>query len=364
MPQIDPASGERIWIVARHRDVLAGLKHPAIGHQLPGSDARPASEAQRIGARQLISLDPPEHTRLRKLVSRAFTPRTVARLEPRIAEIVDGLLAAARRRDVIDAVADLGEPMPVAVIAELIGVPREDRRRFRVWSAAIMSGAPDERDAATLEFAAFVDALAARRRVQPADDLVSALAALEIERDDLVAMVQLLLIAGQETAVYLIVNGIRALLTHPDQWQALREDPSLAAAAVEEILRYDGPVELAPPRLAFTDVRLGGGTIPASEKVGLSILGANRDPDAFQDPDAFDIRRPDVGRHVAFGHGIHFCLGAGLGRLEGRIMLKRIAEQLPSLRLVHDPSELGWIEPHFGKLLLRADRNPSAMPRS
>jgi cytochrome P450 len=352
VPQIDPASGERIWIVARHRDVLAGLRHPDIGHQLPGGGARPASEVRRIGARQLISLDPPEHTRLRKLVSRAFTPRTVARLEPRIVEIVDGLLAAARRRDVIDAVADLGEPMPVAVIADLIGVPPADRRRFRAWSGAIMSGAPDERDAATLDFAAFVDALAARRRLRPADDLVSALAALDMERDDLVAMIQLLLIAGQETAVYLIVNGIRALLTHPGQWQALRADPSLAAAAVKEILHYDGPVELTPPRFAFTNVRLENDTIPASEKVGLSLLGANRDPDAFHDPDAFDIRRSDAGRHLAFGHGIHFCLGAGLGRLEGRIMLERIAAQLPSLRLVDDPGELGWIEPHSGRLML------------
>jgi cytochrome P450 len=237
-------------------------------------------------------------------------------------------------------------------------VPEPDRRRFRAWSAAIMSGSPSEREAATLAFAAYIDELAALRRSSPGHDLLSGLVALErdgdgVDRDDLVAMIQLPLIAGQETAVYLIVNGIRALLTHPDQWQAFRENPSLAAAAVEEILRFDGPVEILPPRFSFRRLRLGGGTIPAFEKVGLSPLGANRDPDVFHDPDVFDIRRTDAHRHIAFGHGIHFCLGAALGRLEGRIMFQRIAEQLPNLRLVSDPTELGWIQPHAGQLPLR-----------
>jgi cytochrome P450 len=357
VPQIDPATGERFWILARYQDVLDGLRHPGIGHEVhrhrPGEgERRPASEVERIGARQLIDLDPPDHTRLRKLVSTAFTPRTVARLESRVATIVDGLIAAARRREVIDAVADLGEPMPVAVIADLIGVPQADRRRFRAWSATIMSGPAGDRDDATLEFAAYIDELAARRRSHPEHDLLSGLVALELDRDELVAMIQLLLIAGQETSVYLIVNGLRALLTHREQWDALCADPSLAAAAVEEIARFDGPVELAPPRYTFTDVRLGGATIPAFEKVGLSLLGANRDPDAFRDPDVFDIRRADGGRHLAFGHGIHFCLGAGLGRLEGRVMFARLAEQLPTLRLAEDPRAGGWIEPHVGELAL------------
>ncbi len=330
--QLDPATGERLWILARHRDVLEGLRHPDIGHQLHRDP--PVGEIGRLEARQLINLDPPEHTRLRGLVSRGFTPRSVAGLEPRIVEIVDGLLAGARRRGVIDGLADLGEPMPVAVIASLIGVPPEDRQRFRAWSAAIMSG--ERREAATLEFAAYVDELAARRRSVPEDDLVSRLVALDaLERDDLVAMIQLLLIAGQETAIYVIVNGIRALLTHPEQWSALCADPGLAGAAVEEILRFDGPVEIAPPRFTFKPVRFGEGTIPAFEKVGLSVLGANRDPDVFADPDVFDIRRSDAGRHLAFGHGIHFCIGAALGRLEARIMFQRLAEQLPGLRLAH-----------------------------
>ena len=348
VPQVDPADGERLWIVAVHRDVLDGLKHPGIGHQVPRRP--PATPLERLDALQLINLDPPDHTRLRRLVSRAFTPRTVAALEPGITALVDGLLDEACERGVLDGVRDLAEPMPVAVIAELIGVPPADRATFRAWSAAIMSGDPEARDTATLEFAAYIDALATR----PGDGLIAALAAIgELERDELIAMVQLLLIAGQETAVYVIANGLRALLSHPAQWRALCDDPGLAAAAVEEVVRFDGPVEIAPPRHTFEPVRLGGGTIPAFERVGLALLGANRDPEVFERPDEFDITRTDVGRHLGFGHGIHYCLGAGLGRLEGRVMFERLAERLPGLRLAQEADASGWIEPHSGRLALQ-----------
>lgn len=364
VPQVDPA-GSRFWIIARYADVLEALHHPDIGHEVhrhTGDRQQQRSgqmtEIDRINSRQLISLDPPEHSRLRKLVNTAFKPRTVARLEPWIVEIVDELIARARQRGVIDGIADLGDPVPVAVIAELIGVPEEDRPRFRRWSATIMSGKPIDRDAATLEFAAFIDDLAARRRADPHEDLLSELVALEdqgnaLDRDELVAMIQLLLIAGQETAVYTIANGLRLLLTHPEPWRDLRDDPSLAGAAVEEVLRFDGPVELAPPRFAFTDLEFGGGTIPAFERVGISLLGANRDPEVFSHADVFDIHRADLARHLGFGHGIHFCLGAPLGRLESRIMFERIAVQLPDLRLAADPAETPRLEPHTGQLPLR-----------
>jgi cytochrome P450 len=343
--QIEPASGERLWLVARHRDVLEGLGHPGIGHRR----LEPASRLERLDARQLINLDPPEHTRLRGLVARAFTPRRVAGLEGRITAIVDGLLEAAAELGEVDGVADLAEPMPVAVIAELIGVPAADRRTFRAWSAAIMSGDAEARDAATLEFADYIDDLAAR----PGEGLIAALAAIpELEREDLVAMIQLLLIAGQETAVFVIANGLRALLEHPEQWRALCAQPGLAGAAVEEAIRFDGPVEIAPPRLTLEPVRLGVGTIPAGERVGLALLGANRDPEAFEDPDVFDIARRDLNRHLGFGHGIHFCLGAGLGRLEARVMFRRLAERLPGLRTAGAPEASGWIEPHSGRLPL------------
>ncbi len=357
IPQIDPA-GNRFWVVARHSDVLKGLQHPRIGHEVhrhqPGS--RPPrqylGEAERISARQLIDLDPPDHTRLRRLVSTAFTARTVARLEPWIAGLADRLVLRARTLGRFDGVTDLADPVPVNVIAELVGIPEQDRPQFRAWSAAIVSASP-EGPAATVEFAHYIDELAARRRAAPEDDLLSALVALEatgdsLDRDELVAMVQLLLIAGQETTVDLIVNGIRLLLTHPEQWDAVRDDPSLAAAVVEETLRFRGPVEIVPPRFAFEDVELGGGVIPAFERVALSLWGANRDPDVFEDPNRFDIHRADVRRHIAFGHGIHFCLGAPLGRLEGRLMFERIARPLPDLELAVDPAELDAFRLHHG----------------
>ncbi|WP_026876356.1 cytochrome P450 [Jiangella gansuensis] len=362
VPQFDPA-GNRLWIVARYADVLHGLQHPAIGHELPGHQvaglpvAHQPSEAERIAARQLIQLDPPDHTRLRRLVSTAFTARTVARLETWIAGVAADLVARACRLGRFDAVADLADPLPVNVIAQLVGVPEEDRARFRAWSATIVSAA-DHDGSATLAFAAYIDELAARRRADPQDDLLSELVALEtqgdsLDRDELVAMVQLLLIAGQETTVDVIVNGIRLLLTHPEQWHDLLADPSLASAVVEETLRFRGPVEIVPPRYTFRDVDIAGDTIPAFERVGLSLWGANRDPSVFSHPDTFDIHRTDVRRHIAFGHGIHFCLGAALGRLEARIMLDCIARELRDLRLAVDPAELDAFRLHHGALPLR-----------
>ncbi|SIR32689.1 cytochrome P450 family protein [Micromonospora avicenniae] len=361
--QVDPA-GNRLWVVAGHADVLTGLRHPAIGHEVhrhcPVTHQpalNPQDEVARIETRQLINLDPPDHTRLRGLVSGGFTARAVARLEPWITALADRLVANARRLGRIDGVADLADPVPVNVIAELVGVPEPDRWQFRAWSAAIVSASPDG-PTATVEFAAYLDDLAARRRADPADDLMSELVALEdqaerLDRDELVALVQLLLIAGQETTVDLIVNGIRLLLTHPPQWQALREQPALAAAVVEETLRFRGPVEIVPPRFAFRDIEIGGGRIPAYDRVGLSLWGANRDPTVFDRPHEFDIHRADVGKHIAFGYGIHFCLGAHLARLESRIMFERIAQQLPDLRLAVDPRDVDAFRLHRNELPLQ-----------
>ncbi|WNM39034.1 cytochrome P450 [Micromonospora halotolerans] len=360
--QIDPA-GNGFWVVVGYADVLTGLRHPAIGHEIhrhcPGLP-EPAShhlpDVARIESRQLINLDPPDHTRLRGLVSGGFTSRAVARLEPWIGDLADRLVTDARRRGRIDGITHLADPVPVNVIAELVGIPEPDRPRFRAWSAAIVSASP-EGPAATLEFGAYLDELAARRRVAPEDDLISDLVTRadqddQLDRDELVALVQLLLIAGQETTVDLIVNGIRLLLTHPEQWQALREDPSLAAAVVEETLRFRGPVEIVPPRFTFQDVELAGGLIPAYDRVGLSLWGANRDPAVFDRPHVFDIHRPDVRRHIAFGYGIHFCLGAHLARMESRIMFERIARHLPGLRLAVDPVDLDAFRLHHSGLPL------------
>jgi cytochrome P450 len=369
VPQFDPA-GNRFWIVARHADVLEGLQHPGIGHEVHRFQERDVSPwdepspTEHISSRQLIALDPPDHTRLRRLVSTAFTARTVARLEAWIAGVAADLVAQAKGRGEFDAVADLADPLPVNVIAQLVGVPDEDRAQFRAWSATIVSAA-DYDGSATLAFADYIDDLAARRRAEPQDDLLSELVALEaqgdaLDRNELVAMVQLLLIAGQETTVDVIVNAVRLLLTHPEQWAELRADPSLASAVVEETLRFRGPVEIVPPRFTFRDIELAGGTIPAFERVGLSLWGANRDPEVFADPDVFDIHRRDVGRHIAFGYGIHFCLGAPLGRLEARLMLENVARELPGLGLAIDPAEVDDFRLHHGMVPLRNGPVPAS----
>jgi len=372
VPQIEPGSGRRFWVVAGHRDVVEGLQHPYIGHEVekhiprghPRRDTVRRYVPDPVSARQLIYLDPPDHTRLRRLATTGFGPRTVERLEPWICDVVDQLLARIPRHGVVDAVAQLATPVPVAIIAELVGVPLPDRARFRAWSTAIVCGGPAA-SAATAEFARYIDELAARRKACPTDDLVSQLVALEddleddagrLDRQELVALVLLLLIAGQETTVELISRGILALLTHPGQWHALRDDRGLAAAAVEEILRFDGSVEIAPPRFAFTDIQIAGGTIPAFETVALSIFGANHDPAVFAEPGRFNIHRGDVRHHVAFGRGPHFCLGAPLARLEGRIMFERLPVAFPDLSLAVEPEAVRQAQPRLTELPLRTLR--------
>ena len=361
--QVDPA-GDRMWVVAGYDDVLAGLQHPDLGHEVhrhrPGGAAPPPTgRAARVAARQLISIDPPDHTRLRRLVGPDFTARAVAALEPVVREVVGGTIDRIRTLGTFDAVGELADPLPVAVIAELVGVPREDRARFRAWSSYIVSG-DDPHGAASEAFLDYIDALADHRRGAPADDLLSRLVATEgagaedgLDRDELLAMVQLLLVAGQETTVDLVANALRLLLSHPQHWEALVAAPGRTAAVVEETLRFRGPVEIAPPRYAFRDVTLGGGTIPALDRVGLSLWGANRDPAVFERPHVFDPYRTDVGRHLAFGHGAHFCLGAALGRLEARVLLEQVAERLPRLALAVPSQQVADFRLHRDRLPLR-----------
>ncbi|MGJ7440645.1 cytochrome P450 [Aquipuribacter sp. MA13-6] len=361
VPQVDP-SGHRLWVVAGYDDVLTGLHHPAIGHEVqrhapPGTVPPPSGPAGRIAARQLIDLDPPDHTRLRRLVSHAFTSRTVTGLEPWVRDLSRRLVDRAVGLGRFDGVADLADPLPVGVIAQLVGVPPRDRPAFRAWSAAVVSGG-DRSTAAAEQLNAYLDALARARREEPRDDLVSRLVAMEadgdhLDRDELLAMVQLLLVAGQETTVDVVANAVRLLLSRPEQWQALVAGPALAGAAVEETLRFRGPVEVVPPRWTFAEVRLGTGVVPAFERVGLSLWGANRDPSVFTDPGRFDVHRTDVGRHLALGHGTHFCLGAALGRLEARVMLETVARRVPQLQLDADPATLEGFRLHRDALPLR-----------
>lgn len=299
--------------------------------------------------RPFLFLDPPDHTRLRRLVNQAFTPRAVESLRPRIQEIVDSLLAAVGDAGEMELIADLAYPLPVTVICEMLGVPPEDQPLFKAWSAELarsldpdIAVAPEvmkRRIHAVKESRDYFGSLVADRRKHPGNDILTALIAAEAEGDklsepELLSTCTLLLIAGHETTVNLIGNGALQLLRHPEQLAKLQADPSLAASAVEEVLRYDPPVQL-DGRLAAEDNEIGGVTVPKGQFVLLLLGAANRDPAQFEEPARFDITRNDD-RHLAFGYGIHFCLGAPLARLEGEIALRSLTQRFRHLRLLVD----------------------------
>jgi cytochrome P450 len=295
----------------------------------------------------MLNSDPPDHTRLRRLVATAFTMRRVELMRPRIVEITDELLAGLAGREQVDLVDDFAFPLPVTVICELLGVPYADREDFRTWSTVLLSaGEIDAVVAAGKNMAAYLHELIAAKRADPVDDMLSALIQARDDGDrldeaELVSMAFLLLVAGHETTVNLIANGTLALLQHPDQRAALRADPALLPGAIEEFLRYDGPISHATIRYTTEPVEIGGVTIPGGEFVVIALGSANRDDDRFADADRLDVTRP-AGGHLAFGHGIHFCVGAPLARLEGQIAIGRLFDRFPDLALAVDANELRW----------------------
>jgi cytochrome P450 len=303
-------------------------------------------------SKNMLDTDPPDHERLRALVSKAFTPRLIERMRPRIQAIADSLLDAVEDKGEMDLIDDYAFPLPIIVIAELLGVPAEDSNSFREWSDAAVSGNATKEyleEVLVPHMQAFSDYLRRmfeEKRMNPKDDLISALVRAEeagerLSEDELLGMVFLLLIAGHETTVNLIGNGVLALLQHPDQLEKLRNDPSLVKGAVEELLRYDGPVETSTERFAREDVAIGGTVIPKGEMVLVVIAAADRDPERFADPDELDITRPD-NRHLAFGKGIHHCLGAPLARMEGQIAIGTLLRRMPRLRLKESSQSLSW----------------------
>jgi cytochrome P450 len=348
-------AGGALVVVGRHEDCSRILRDPRASSERNRSLlAPPQARAQR--APSFLSLDPPDHTRLRRLVSKAFAPRVIAALAPRIRELSDDMLddAASAGARQLEVVSQLAYPLPVRIISELLGVPASDHSRFAAWSASLAHALQPQfvsvdpsvaagAQQARLEFAGYFRELIAIRRARPADDLLSELIRAEddghrLTEAELIATCVLLLVAGHETTVSLISNAILALLRHPDQLAALRADPGLAAGAVEETLRYDAPVQFTG-RVARGSMRVGPVSAPDGAVLMLLLAAAGRDPDAFADPDRFDIQRA-AGSHLAFAAGPHFCLGAPLARLEATIALQAFTARVTDPEL--DPAGLAY----------------------
>jgi cytochrome P450 len=339
------------WLVTRYEDVRQALADPRLSldkrHALPGHyrgfALPPALDAN------LLNMDPPGHTRIRRLAAKAFTPRRVAVLREPIQQVADDLLDAIAPQGRADLIASYAAPLSISVICDLLGVPKEGRTDFRVWTDALLTPDPAQPTGAAQAVAAmvnFLGTLIARKRAEPTDDFLSDLIAArdegaQLTEDELTSLAFLLLFAGYENTIHLIGNGVLAILDRPDQLQALRADPSRFPHAVEEFARYDSPAALAIRRFPISDTPIGNVTIPAGQTVLLSLVSANRDPDRFPHPDRLDIDRRESG-HAALGHGIHYCLGAPLARLEVEIALARLLDRFPRLELDVPYRELSW----------------------
>ena len=346
--RITTPQGFSFWLVTRYDDVRAALTNPALHkngrayEEMIGQDEPGTAVALD---QHMLSADPPDHTRLRKLVSKAFTARAIAALRPRIEEIAAELLDAMEQGpDEVDLLDAYAFQLPITVICELLGVPTADRDKFRAWSSTLLqAGDAEDHQAAGQGLAGYLAALVEEKLADPAEDMLSAIVQATEDSDRLsgaeaVSMAFLLLVAGHETTVNLIGNGTLALLREPDQLARLVAEPELVPNAVEELLRYNGPINLATFRYTAEDTVLGELEIPAGQAVLVSLASANRDSDHYPGADQLDLRR--AASHLAFGHGIHYCLGAPLARLEGEIAFTRLFERFPNLTLAEE--NLTW----------------------
>jgi pimeloyl-[acyl-carrier protein] synthase len=342
-----------VWILTRYADVHAALRDSRFSCMAGrweqyqkfflrgGSATSPMAEMYK---RWMLQVDPPDHTRLRGLVNKAFTPRVVEKMRPAIQRSVDELIDRVIASGRMDVMSDLAFPLPIMVICDLLGVPREDNDKIRDWTAALLpslspaiSAAGVERvNSVIVEYREYFRDLARQRRAEPKDDMLSALIAAEendqkLSEEELLATCILLAFAGHATTAQLTGRAMHFLLEHPDQRQKLMDDPSLIVSAIEEVCRYDSMLQIVY-RTTKEPVTIGSKTIPANQMVFLSLAGANRDPAQFPDPDRFDITR-DASKHIAFAYGIHYCVGAPLARLEGQIAINTMLRRLPDLKL-------------------------------
>ncbi|MFI0817778.1 cytochrome P450 [Streptomyces sp. NPDC021098] len=354
--RIAGTDGRPAWLVTRYDDVRRAFADPRLSldkrHAAPGNysgfSLPPALDTN------LLNMDPPDHTRVRRLVVKAFTPGRVEKLREPVRRVAGELLDAVEADGRADLLAAYAGQLPIIVICDLLGVPEEDRRDFRAWSDALITPDPARPQGAKEAVGAmlrFYTDLLAKKRAEPGDDLLSDLIRVRddeteggddrLSEDELTSLAFLILLAGYENTVHLIANSVLALLDHPALLEELREDPARIPAAFDELARYEGPAALAIRRFPREDIEIGGVTIPAGETVLLSVASAHRDPTRFEDPDALN---PHIGRsgHLALGHGIHYCLGAPLARMETDIALATLLSRFPGLRLDVPREALRW----------------------
>ncbi|HEX3785803.1 MAG TPA: cytochrome P450 [Pseudonocardiaceae bacterium] len=345
--------GTEAWVVTRYAEARAALTDGRLSKDSKRSQAllnNQATNPQTVGdsglAEHMLSSDPPDHTRLRKLVTKEFTARRIDGLRGRVQAISDALLDTIADGGTVDLLDVFGFPLPITVISELLGVPEEDRHSFHLWSSTMMSVGPrGAAMAAGRAVTEYLGRLISAKRAAPSDDLLSALVKAtdggeRLSEFELTSMAFLLMVAGHETTANLIGNGLLALLRNPDQFAALRADRGLLPNAIEEFLRYDGPLNLATFRFTTEPIELGGVGIPADQFVMISLCAANRDPERYADPDQLGLTRESG--HLAFGHGIHFCLGAPLARMEAEIAFNGLLDRFTDIELAVPFAELRW----------------------